>query len=317
MYDATRPPSAEATIVVGEIVRPGGGFRPGTRDLALAGFLARYTGTTRIDHHRTLRKFFRWCDDYKLDVLGGVTRPHIELYLRELEEIDGNKASTVSHKLSTLHVFYVFASADGHVDVVPTLMVRRPTVPRRSTTNALSRPELADLLRTAEQSTAGEFALVCLLALNGLRVSEACAIQIEDFTTHRGRPTITIHRRKGGQVAEQPLYPLTMMAVQAAMGDRTTGPLLLTSYGTPMMRNAARFVCKRLAVKAGITKRFHPHCLRHTFVTLSRDAGSPDRDIQNATGHQNATMIGYYDANTSPIIHNSVHRMGAFVEGAW
>jgi hypothetical protein len=42
-----------------------------------------------------------------------------------------------------------------------------------------------------------------------------------------------------------------------------------------MDRDAADRIVKRLARRAGITKRISPHSLRHSFITAALDAGAP------------------------------------------
>jgi integrase/recombinase XerD len=59
----------------------------------------------------------------------------------------------------------------------------------------LDRNELGALLVAA--GTPGEHALICLLALNGLRVSETTSADIERLGLERGHRTLTI-TRKGG-----------------------------------------------------------------------------------------------------------------------
>ncbi len=44
-----------------------------------------------------------------------------------------------------------------------------------------------------------------------------------------------------------------------------------------MDRYAADRMVKRLARRAGITKRISPHSLRHSFITAALDAGVPLR----------------------------------------
>jgi integrase len=63
---------------------------------------------------------------------------------------------------------------------------------------ALDRNELGALLVAAGLGTAGEHALISLLALNGLRVSEATGADIEHLGLKRGHRTLTI-TRKGGR----------------------------------------------------------------------------------------------------------------------
>jgi hypothetical protein len=64
----------------------------------------------------------------------------------------------------------------------------------------LKRNELSALLVAAGLGTAAEHALISLLALNVLRVSEAAEADIGTMSVERGHPTLTItrKRRRGG-----------------------------------------------------------------------------------------------------------------------
>ena len=64
---------------------------------------------------------------------------------------------------------------------------------------ALDRNELGALLVAAGLGPPAEHALISLLALNGLRVSEATGADIEHLDLERGHRTLTI-TRKGGEV---------------------------------------------------------------------------------------------------------------------
>ena len=59
-----------------------------------------------------------------------------------------------------------------------------------------------------------------LLALNGLRVSEALGADIEDLGMERGHDTLLV-RRKGGTTVLGSLAPRTARTVYLAVGDRT------------------------------------------------------------------------------------------------
>jgi integrase/recombinase XerD len=54
--------------------------------------------------------------------------------------------------------------------------------------------------------------LACLLALNGLRITEALGADIEHLGMERGHRTLTI-TRKGGKIATIPLAPRTARAI--------------------------------------------------------------------------------------------------------
>ena len=66
----------------------------------IAGFLAGYSGRTREAYTLDLRMFYRWSETHHL-ALFEVTRTHIELYARQLED-DGRAAATIGRRLSTL-----------------------------------------------------------------------------------------------------------------------------------------------------------------------------------------------------------------------
>jgi len=120
--------------------------------------------------------------------------------------------------------------------------------------------------------TAAEHALISLLALNGLRVSEATGADIQNLGTERGHRTLVI-TRKGSKVATIPLAPRTARAIDLAVGERCDGPIFLAPDGRRLDRHGAAPLVRRVARRAGIAKVVGPHTLRHAFITAALDAG--------------------------------------------
>jgi integrase/recombinase XerD len=77
--------------------------------------------------------------------------------------------------------------------------MRRPKQDYESTTLGLDRNELGAFLVQARLSGGRDHALASLLALNGLRISEALNADIEHLGLERGHRTLTI-TRKGGRI---------------------------------------------------------------------------------------------------------------------
>ena len=102
----------------------------------------------------------------------------------------------------------------------------------------MDRNELGMFLVQAGLSGGGDHALACLLALNGLRISEALNADIEHLGLERGHRTLTI-TRKGGKIVTIPLAPRTSRAIDLCVGEREEGPIFLNydgrgvSIGTP------------------------------------------------------------------------------------
>jgi integrase/recombinase XerD len=167
------------------------------------------------------------------------------------------------------------------LDHSPAAHVRRPRLDYESHAVGLDRNELGAVLVAAGLGQPAEHALISLLALNGLRVSEATGADIEALGIERGHRTLVI-TRKGGKVVTIPLAPRTARAIDLAIGDRTEGPVLLAADGRRLDRHGAGRIVRRLARQAGITKNVGPHTLRHAFITAALDAGVPLRDVQEA-----------------------------------
>ena len=202
--------------------------------LAVAGFLAGYGGSTRVSYATDLRLFAAWCHEAKLNLFT-VRRAHLELYGRWLEET-GRMRSTVARRLSTLASFYKYAEQEDLVDRNPALNVRRPKVDYESRTLGLDRNELGAFLVQAGVGSARDHALASLLALNGLRISEALGADVEDLDFERGHRTLKIVR-KGGKRVTIPLAPRTSRALDLYLGERTTGPIFLGAKGGRMDRH--------------------------------------------------------------------------------
>src|SRR5262252_11075744 len=117
----------------------------------------------------------------------------------------------------------------------------------------LDRNELGALLVAAGLGQPAEHALVSLLALNGLRVSEVTGANVENLGIERGHRTLVI-TRKGGKVVTIPLAPRTARAIDLAVGERVDGPIFLASDGQRLDRHGAARVVRRVASRAGITK---------------------------------------------------------------
>jgi site-specific recombinase XerD len=158
--------------------------------LALAGFLAGYRGLTREAYALDLRQFTTWCRARSLPLFA-VRRADIEGSAGELEA-RGRARATVTRRLCTIAGFYKYAVEEELLDHSPAAHVRRPRLDYESHATALDRNELGALLVAAGLGSPPEHALISLLALNGLRVSEATGADIEHLGLERGHRTLTI-----------------------------------------------------------------------------------------------------------------------------
>ena len=283
---------------------------------AVVGFLARYSSKNTVSAFALdLRLLFEWCAAQDVDPLEA-TRTQLELFARYLEDERGNAPATVHRRLSTVTCFYRIAEIDNYLDRSPATHLRLPRLYRDETTTlGLDRAELGAILAAARASTPSDAALITMLGLLGLRVSEACNVRIQD--THgleRGHRTLTLVG-KGRKPATIPLPLPVAEVMDAAAGERDSGPLLLRGDGKQMDRRAATRVVVRLAKKAGIKKHLSPHSLRHAYVTACLDAGVPLRDVQIAARHSDPRMTTRYDRARGNLDRHANYIVVGFIEG--
>ena len=242
-----------------------------------------------------------------------VRRSDIECFARDLEA-RGRARATVTRRLSTIAGFYRYAVEEELLDHSPAAHVRRPRLDYESHTTGLDRNELGALLVTAGLGLPAEHALISLLALNGLRVSEATDADIQALGIERGHRTLVI-TRKGGKVVTIPLAPRTARAIDLAIGERIEGPIFLTADGRRLDRHGAGRIVRRAARRAGITKPVGPHTLRHAFIT-GLDAGVPLRDVQEAASHADPRTTMRYDRARTSLDRHATYIAAAYVAGA-
>ena len=88
-----------------------------TERLALAGFLAGYSGLTRQAYELDLRQYASWCHQHHLRLFQA-RRADIECFARDLET-RGRARATITRRLCTIAGFYRYAVAEDLLDHSP------------------------------------------------------------------------------------------------------------------------------------------------------------------------------------------------------
>ncbi len=243
--------------------------RPGRRraaHTAARGVAAGLRPRTRDAYGRAWHAWAAWCADHGADPWSA-TRGHVDAWARALEA-DGYAPATVALRLTAIGSAYRYAVENGDLPTNPVQHVRRPKPPSESPTLGLDRAQAQAVLTTAAEGHPRDLALVALLLLNGLRVSEATGATLADLATVRGHRVLTV-QGKGSKTRRAPLAPRTVAAIERHVGERTAGPVLLSYAGTALTRSGAARIVRRVAKAAGVDERISPHSLRHTWATLA------------------------------------------------
>lgn len=292
-------------------------LQPGHLEVQAAalGFLTSYRGNTRQQYQYDLEMFFNWCDDQGVCVFD-VSRLMLEHYKSYLEDERHNSAATICRRFGTVKAFYRICEIDEVIHRSPATHVKTP---RRQFDEmrmlGLERNELGAVLLQARLSSPSDGALLALMGMTGLRVSEACNVKIEDIQYNaRGHRVLRLVG-KGSKPATVPIAIPLGRLVDAAAGERTYGYLCLRPNGLPHDRRSAARVVARCVKKAQITKRISPHSLRHSFVTAALDAGVPLRDVQIAARHSDPRITVRYDRARGNLDRHANYTVAGYLAG--
>jgi site-specific recombinase XerD len=147
-------------------------------------------------------------------------------------------------------------------------------------------------------------ALVALLYRTGLRIAEALALMPKDLDPTVG--TVTVLRGKGGRRRTVGMDPEAFALVERWLDRRSAlridgrRPVFCTLAAEGLQTSYVRALLPRLAARAGIQKRVHPHGLRHTCAAELMAEGVPLNVIQVLLGHSNAATTGRYLQHIAP-----------------
>jgi site-specific recombinase XerD len=147
-------------------------------------------------------------------------------------------------------------------------------------------------------------ALLVALYRGGLRISEALALKPKDLDREHG--TVRVLHGKGNRSRVVGLDVTAFAVIECWLERRAElhingrHRLFCTLEGKPLDASYVRHLLPRLASKAGIEKRVHPHALRHTHAAELAREGVPLNLIQAQLGHSNVATTSRYLAHIAP-----------------
>lgn len=224
--------------------------------------------------------------------LAAIPAEHIRRYLLEMHE-QGRAASTINVALNAIVYAYrniLKRSPENLLSLTPRSVKR---VKRRP--SAYSCEEVLRLL-DAGCLNLKHRALLSTVYHGGLRISEVCALRVEDLHSDRG--VMHVRDAKGKKDRYTLLPQLLVDELRRYWrAYRPARPWLFTSVwhpDQPMHRGTAQRIYYGAVERAGLTRRGGIHTLRHSFASHHLQNGVNLRRLQMWLGHRSlATTAGY------------------------
>lgn len=142
-------------------------------------------------------------------------------------------------------------------------------------------------------SCAREYApMVWLLGTSGLRIGEACALNVRHVDTKRRR--VRISHAKNGRPRDTPI--LGQVLSQPDLARNPDAPLFVTRRGSRVdedhwrARSFKPALERAREIDPSIPDRMRIHDLRHTTASLMIASGATIKEVQDALGHSSAKM---------------------------
>ena len=166
----------------------------------------------------------------------------------------------------------------------------------------LTEREIDKLLAATKggRNEARDRCLLLLMFRHGLRVSEACGMQLSQVDTESR--VLHVVRLKGGLPTTQPLRANEIKAVKSWLPVRakmkpSSEAFFISERRQPLSRKTVWFAINRYGQLAGLPLSAHPHMLRHACGFALADQGADTRLIQDYLGHRNIQHTVIYTAS--------------------
>lgn len=230
--------------------------------------------------------------------LSSVNAEDVSLYREHL--IKEYSPATAAKKLTTMRRFLIFTYMGGETTVNPEALrffAKSPRVRQDPSYNVLTDAELSRMLNAARSSSYRDYVLLVVMAGCGLREAEVVGVKVGDFREVGEDQVLLRILGKGDKVRNVSISPDLWQLVQrfVLLASRSftshtdaCKPLFASREGKdkPLTTRMIRYLVKKYANAAGITKAISPHSIRHTVGTNMAINEAPLLIIQQFLGHE-------------------------------
>jgi integrase/recombinase XerC len=247
-----------------------------------------------------LSGFFNFLKTKEISLLEEVDRHVLRDYLSYLMEQGIVKAS-IARKLSAIRSFYRYLLREKIISTNPVATTSSPKLDKRLP-SFLTPEETVRLLEAPDLSTPQglrDRALMELLYASGIRVSELVNLDVGQVNLNTNEIRVWGKGSKErmvlmGQPAAAALTAYLNQGRPQLLGEKRSSALFVNRYGGRLIERRVQRILEKYTTIAGISKRVHPHMLRHTFATHLLDGGAGLRVVQELLGHANLSSTQIY-----------------------
>lgn len=259
---------------------------------ALLGFLSKYHGATLESYRHSLKVWGNWCEPKGIQPLY-IDRLGLTVYVRWLQDLQLAPA-TVAVRYGAVRSFLRYAYRDELIPKNPGDFVDPPKVDKDAQYRTwLSPLEMASVFRAAKIRSPRDHLLTVVMGMLGLRVSEACSLNVESVEPVEGVEVINFIGK--GNKAATIVLPLPILRPLHKMVEiKGSGALFTTRTGKRMTAHDVGRAVNTLAELAQLDHHITPHAFRRGFANAGRIAHVDRGQLQEAMRHANDDTLNTY-----------------------
>lgn len=237
---------------------------------------------------------------YRHDVgrfMAHVARPLAAVRLVDLQAFsdslvglaDGSRARCLAAVKSLL----TFSQKIGYITFNVGAALELPAIKNRLAERILPEADVLAMIRGEKK--ARNHALLRLLYVAGVRVSEVCGLCWRDVQpVGEDTAQITVYG-KGGKTRAVRLTPSCWRSLQDIRGSAGPDePVFRSQKGGGLDPSQVARIVRAAARGAGVTVPVSPHWLRHAHASHALDRGAPIHLVQATLGHSSVATTGRY-----------------------
>lgn len=254
----------------------------------------------RID----LRQF---SDQNPVTSIAEVTSKTLERYIAQLHE--QYKPKTVKRKIASVKALFHYLEYKDIIDHNPfnkiLIHFREPVILPKTIPLHTVETFLSTIYKQRENATTSyqkrnalrDAAVAELLFATGMRISELCALKMNDVNLYDG--TILIYG-KGDKERRIQIGNEAVINILAEYNDtfgverQTCSNFFINQSGKALSDQAVRRMINKYTSLASIDQHITPHMFRHTFATSLLEADVDIRYIQEMLGHSSINITEIY-----------------------
>lgn len=257
-----------------------------------------YSDYTINNYKLDIEQFLSYCSNINIDYKN-ITYSESRTYLNYLYNMQKEKASSISRKISSLRTFYRYL-ANNNIENYSFHLLRLPKRDQRLP-KFLEYNELEEIFKVPNLDTSigkRDALILEMLYATGMRVGELVNIKIDDI--NHSNMTIKI-LGKGNKERIAYYNKITEKRLNDYLNNgrfellkKPNDYLFLNHLGGKLTTRGVELILNKIIKETSLSKHLTPHMLRHSFATHLLNEGCDLLSVQELLGHASLSATNIY-----------------------